>query len=131
MDDAPTPNAVREPAPAWQPALPLALTAGLALVLGTFGYVVVGFGVLTACTNANDCTRTTCAPCQAAQGWLGAGAIGQGLLLVVSVGLLVVAAVRPGARRRLAVAGWVLLTLSAAWACGQQRGGRRLLLSGC
>lgn len=64
------------------------LAIGLALVLGTLGYFAVGFGTLTDCTNAYDCTETGCAPCQAAQHWLLAGAVIQGLLAAGGFALL-------------------------------------------
>ncbi len=99
----------------WPAGLSLGLTAGLALGLGTIGYFMVGFGLLTDCTNAYDCTETTCLPCRPAQTWLSVGAAGQGGLLLTAIALLVVAAVRPATRRSLAVVGWVTLGLAVMW----------------
>jgi len=99
----------------WPAALSLGLTAAVALLLGTLGHLAVGFGVLTDCTNACNCTKTACAPCRPAQTWLAAGAIGQGVLLLTSVVLLAVAALRPSTRRIVMLVECALLVMTVAW----------------
>lgn len=96
-------------------AVSLGLSAGVALLLGTVGYALVGFGVLTSCTNDLACAVTSCTPCRPAHSWLTTGAIGQGLIVVVAVTLLVLATRRPRVRRRATVCGALLTTAALAW----------------
>ena len=70
----------------------LGVSLGVVLFLATVGSFGAGFGVLTTCTNAYDCTVTACAPCRTTNAWLTAGWIGQGGLLLVGVALVVLAA---------------------------------------
>ena len=75
----------------------LGVSLAVVLFLATLGSVGAGFGVMTDCTNAYDCTVTGCAPCRAANSWLTAGWLAQGGLLLAGVVLAVLAA----RRRRL------------------------------
>jgi hypothetical protein len=65
----------------------LALPASLfiVLVLATFGSFGAGFGLMTACTNAYNCTITDCDPCSARNTWLEVGWAAQGVLLALGV----------------------------------------------
>lgn len=85
---------------------PLIVSLSVVLLLGTVGSVGVGFGVMTACTDDFSCTTTGCAPCAATGDWLIRGWLGQGLLLLLGLGLAVLAArrIRVGAVRRAALA---------------------------
>jgi hypothetical protein len=75
----------------------LGVSLAVVLFLATLGSVGAGFGVMTDCTNAYDCTVTGCAPCRTTNAWLTAGWLGQGGLLLAGVVLAVLAA----RRRRL------------------------------
>ena len=107
---APGPSSAVRPWTVWTP-----LGAALAVVsiLATIGSFGVGFGVMTNCTNTHGCTSTGCAPCETTSGWLTAGWLGQGGLLLVAVALVVLAARR---RRLPAVraAALALIPLSVA-----------------
>ncbi len=67
----------------------VALAIGTCLVLGTFGWLVVGFGVMTDCTNEYSCSTTSCSPCRTTGLWINVGGLGQLLLAAVGVGVLV------------------------------------------
>ena len=73
---------------------PLGVALAVVLFLATVGSLGVGFGVMTNCTDAYGCTSTGCAPCAATSAWLTAGWIGQGVLLLVTAALVVLAARR-------------------------------------
>jgi hypothetical protein len=87
------------------------LAVGTCLLLGTLGWFAVGFGTMTACTNAYDCTETGCAPCAGAEHWLGVGAFAQLTMATVGAVLAVLLAV---ARRRatLAIGALALIAVS-------------------
>jgi hypothetical protein len=91
------------------------LRASLAVIafLGTIGSFGVGFGTMTGCTNDHSCTATDCAPCATASGWLTAGWIGQGALLLAWV-VLVAFAVRGVRLREVRTAALLLAVLSVA-----------------
>src|SRR4051794_6080888 len=59
------------------------------MLLGTVGWFVMGFGVMTDCTDDYSCSTQSCSPCAGAGRWLEAGAIAQWLLAALGVGLLV------------------------------------------
>lgn len=81
----------------WTVWTPLGVALAVVLFLATIGSVAVGFGVMTDCTNVYSCTSSGCAPCATTNAWLTAGWIGQGVLLLVALVLVVLAA----RRRRL------------------------------
>ena len=56
----------------WTVQVPAGLAGGLAALLGTLGYVMVGFGVISNCTDQFGCGSDTCAPCAAAGSWINA-----------------------------------------------------------
>lgn len=80
------------------------------LLLGTLGWFVIGFGVLTDCTNMYSCSSSGCAPCATARGWVGVGGVAQLVLAGAGVAVLI----RPSTRRPrdLAVSAVALLALS-------------------
>ncbi len=95
-------------------ALPLPL---LLATLGSFG---ASSGVMTRCTNAYSCTVTTCHPCRAADLWLDAGWITQGVLLLIGVASAALGArrVRPRTVRLgalLLTAGSPALFIATTW----------------
>jgi hypothetical protein len=59
------------------------------VLLGTVGWFVVGFGVMTDCTDNYSCSTQGCSPCAGAGRWLEIGAITQWLLAALGVGVLV------------------------------------------
>lgn len=73
---------------------PLRASLAVVLLLATIGSFAVGFGLMTSCTNTYSCTSSGCPPCATTSAWLTAGWIGQGVLLLVGVGLSVLAARR-------------------------------------
>jgi hypothetical protein len=97
----------------WTVWTPLGVALAVVLFLATVGSLGVGFGVMTSCTNTYSCTSTGCEPCATTSAWLTAGWIGQGVLLLVAVALVVLAARhrRPAAVRATAL---VLTPLSVA-----------------
>jgi hypothetical protein len=97
----------------WTVWTPLGVALAVVLFLATVGSLGVGFGVMTGCTNTHGCTSTGCTPCATTSAWLTAGWIGQGVLLLVGVGLAVLAA-RRVALRGVRVAALVLGPLSVA-----------------
>jgi hypothetical protein len=76
----------------WTVWTPLGVALAVVLFLATIGSLGVGFGVMTNCTNVHSCTSSGCAPCATTSAWLTAGWIGQGVLLLVAVLLVVLAA---------------------------------------
>ena len=87
--DAPTAPPARTSARGPWPQLRASLV--VIAVLATIGSFGVGFGIMTGCTNEYSCTVTDCAPCATTSGWLTAGWIGQGVLLLAWVVLAVLA----------------------------------------
>jgi hypothetical protein len=81
------------------------------LLFGTLGWLMVGIGLMTDCTNYYGCTETGCAPCATAGRWINAGAIGQWILIGVGVGVAAWAR-RPQRRSALAIGGAALLVAS-------------------
>lgn len=88
------------------------MTAGaIAFLLGTLGSFMVGFGVMTGCTNTYDCTETSCSPCSATSRWLGAGAATQTLVVLAVIAVLVTSGTAR-VRHRMLPVGVILLTVS-------------------
>jgi hypothetical protein len=83
----------------------------IALLLGTLGWFMVGFGMMTDCTNNYSCTMTGCPPCATTEHWLNAGGIAQFVLAGTGVVVLVLS-LRVKQRPNLAVSGAVLLVMS-------------------
>ena len=89
----------------------VSIAIGSSLLLGTFGWFAVGFGMMTDCTNNYSCSQTGCAPCATTSRWITAGAIMQWVLAGTGVALLI----RAARRKRptgLAISGLVLLAVS-------------------
>jgi hypothetical protein len=95
--------------------VPAGLAGGLAALLGTLGYVVAGFGVISNCTDQFDCGSDTCAPCAAAGSWINAGAIGQWALVMAVVVLVILALRQPGRRLGMAISLWAVIPVSCGW----------------
>jgi hypothetical protein len=55
------------------------------LVLGTLGSFMVGFGVMTGCTNNYSCGTNGCSPCETTETWLMVGWVAQGVLLLCTL----------------------------------------------
>jgi hypothetical protein len=64
------------------------LTVVATLLLATIGSFMIGFGMMTDCTNNYSCDTTGCAPCEATTRWLNAGWVAQAVLFAASVALL-------------------------------------------
>jgi hypothetical protein len=99
----------------WTVRVPAGLAGGLAALLGSLGFFVVGFGVGSNCTDQFDCGRDTCAPCASSFSWVNAGAIGQWVLVIAVIVLLIVGLRRPLLRRIMAVGLWGVVPVSCAW----------------
>ena len=78
--------------------LPGPIVTGL---LATAGSFVLGFGVMTGCTNAYSCSTSGCGPCSLTSSLLVGGWVLQGVLLVVALALLLPGVVRRLSSRRL------------------------------
>ena len=70
---------------------------------------MVGFGLMTDCTNSYGCTETGCTPCADTENWVNAGGIAQLVLAGMGVVVLVLKIKR---RPNLAITGAVLLATS-------------------
>lgn len=88
---------------------------GLAALLGSAGWIVVGFGVGSNCTDRFDCGSDSCAPCASTFSWINAGAIGQWALMAAVVVLLIIGLRQLVLRRAMAIGIWALIPLSLAW----------------
>lgn len=99
----------------WTVRVPAGLAGGLAALLGSLGFFVVGFGVGSNCTDQFDCGRDTCAPCASSFSWINAGAIGQWALVVAVIVLLIVGLRRPFLRRIMAIGLWGVVPVSWGW----------------
>lgn len=84
---------------------------GTSLLLGTFGWFAVGFGMMTDCTNDYSCSQTGCTPCAMTSRWITAGGITQWVLAGTGAALLIRA---PHLKRPtdLAIGGVALLAVS-------------------
>lgn len=89
----------------------LTVAIGVCLLLGTFGWFFVGFGMMTGCTNDYSCTTTGCSPCATTERWINAGGITQWLLAVAGIVVMVLGA-RGERATTLLVGGAVLLVVS-------------------
>ena len=100
----------------WTAVLPALIGAAVAAVLGSVGTTIVGIGVDSNCTDMHSC-GIPCQPCAAEQGWINAGFIGQGILIVAAILLITMGVSRPRWRKASAVGGAALLPLSITWIC--------------
>jgi hypothetical protein len=100
---------------AWTVVLPAVLAGAVTVLLGSLGWLVLGLGIGTNCTNDYSCGSGFCAPCRAEASWVIAGGGGQWLLAAVALVLLIAGLRRPAARRRLAAWTWALTPLAVAW----------------
>src|SRR6478735_2010931 len=87
------------------------------VLFGTIGWVAIGFGVLTDCTDNYSCSATSCAPCRTTGLWINAGGLAQVLLAGAGVGLLV-RGLRTRQTAPLACGGAVLLVASVVIIAG-------------
>ena len=99
----------------WTIVLPGTVALAEAVVLGTFGWWGVGFGVGSNCTDDFSCGSTSCAPCASFNAWWIAGGIGQWALAVAALALLVLGLRRPARRRIAAIVTWPLIPLAIGW----------------
>lgn len=106
-----TPRPWRE----WTVMLPALLAVAVTMLLGTLGWLALGLGIGSNCTNIHSCGSGFCAPCRAQASWVIAGGGAQWLLLVAAVVLLIAGLRSPAARRRLAAWAWALTPLAVAW----------------
>jgi hypothetical protein len=83
----------------------------ICLLLGTIGWVAIGFGLLTDCTNDYNCSASNCGPCVTTGLWINVGGLAQLLLAGAGVGLLI-RWLRTRQSGRLARCGAVLLLSS-------------------
>ena len=97
----------------WTVWTPLGVALAVVLFQATVGSLGVCFGVMTGCTNTYSCTSTGCEPCATTSAWLTAGWIGQGVLLLATV-VLVVLAARHRWLHAVRAAALVLTALSVA-----------------
>jgi len=67
----------------------VAVATAICLLFGTIGWFVVGFGVMTDCTNNYSCSTTSCSPCATTELWINAGALAQQLLAAAGIVVLV------------------------------------------
>ena len=72
---------------------------------------VVGFGVMTDCTNNYSCSTTSCSPCATTELWINAGALAQQLLAAAGI-VVLVRGLRTSQIGLLASSGVVLLVSS-------------------
>ncbi len=90
---------------------------GTCLLLGTFGWFAVGFGVMTDCTDDYGCSSTGCSPCANAGRWINLGGITQ--LVLAGAGFAVlVRAWRAKRARHLSLWGAALLAASVLIVAG-------------
>jgi len=89
----------------------VSVAIGTCLLLGTFGWLAVGFGIMTDCTNNYGCSKTGCTPCVTTGRWINAGGIAQFVLAGMGVTGLV-RGLRAKQRAYLAVGGAALLATS-------------------
>jgi hypothetical protein len=93
----------------WTVQIPAWVAGILAGIFGTAGYSLIGFGIMSTCTDHFSCGYT-CAPCAAAGSWLNAGGIGQWVLVAAVIVLL-----RPGRRKAIAISIWGVIPLACGW----------------
>ncbi|HEY1621076.1 MAG TPA: hypothetical protein VGG25_25855 [Streptosporangiaceae bacterium] len=108
-------TATRPPWRPWTVVLPAVLAGAVTVLLGTLGWLGLGLGIGSNCTNDYDCGSGFCAPCRAEASWVIVGGGAQWLLAVAALVLLIAGLRRPAARRRLAAWSWALTPLAVAW----------------
>jgi hypothetical protein len=89
----------------------VSVAIGTCLMLGTFGWFALGFGMMTDCTNNYGCTETGCTPCATTGRWINAGGLAQLVLAGIGV-VVVVLGLRANQRAFLVVVGAALLAMS-------------------
>jgi hypothetical protein len=89
----------------------VSVAIGTSLLLGTFGWFGVGFGMMTDCTNKYGCTETGCPPCATTEHWINAGGIAQWVLAGSGV-VVLVRRRRADQHADLALSGAALLAMS-------------------
>lgn len=99
----------------WTIAVPATTAGVVTVVLGSLGWMGVGIGVVSPCTDRFSCTSGTCAPCLQAGIWVTAGGAAQWALAVAALVLLVLGLRRPGSRRSLAFWAWAITPLAVGW----------------
>ena len=90
----------------------LSLAIGACVLLGTLGWLAVGFGTLSSCTDDYSCATSGCPPCVTTQRWVNAGGVIPWVLAVVGT-VVLVRGVRAARASMLLVCGLVVLTASA------------------
>lgn len=98
----------------------MSIAIGTCVLLGTLGWFMVAFGMMTDCTNDYSCTTTGCPPCDPARRWLDIGAVVQ--LALAGLGIAgLVRARRRRVFRHLGACGVALLVTSAVVITGTTR----------
>lgn len=99
---------------AWKPSTvvaPASVAGILGVLLATFGYSLVGFGIATVCTD----WHVTDNGCDAMYRWMHIGVIGQWVLVIIVILLLVVGLILPRSRKIMAISIWAISPLALAW----------------
>lgn len=105
--------AKRQPG-AWGPSTvvaPASIAGILGVLLATFGYSLVGFGIATSCTDEH----VTGHGCEAMYRWMHMGVIGQWALVISVIPLLVVGLILSRSRRIMGIIIWAISPLAFAW----------------
>ena len=102
-----------KPTPTFAGLVVVWIAIGTSLLLGTFGWFAVGFGMMTDCTNNYSCSQTGCAPCATTGRWITVGALTQWVLAGTGI-VALVRATRLERRRHLAIGGVALLAVSGS-----------------
>ena len=100
-----------QPTPTFAGLVVVWIAIGTSLLLGTFGWFAVGFGMMTDCTNNYSCSQTGCTPCATTSRWITAGGIMQWVLAGTGVALLI-RAHRAKPTTDLAIGGVALLAVA-------------------
>ncbi len=69
-----------KPTPTFAGLIVVWIAIGTSLLLGTFGWFAVGFGMMTDCTDNYSCSQTGCAPCATTGRWITVDALTQWVL---------------------------------------------------
>jgi hypothetical protein len=98
----------------------LALGATAVATLMLLASFLAGFVILTGCTDDYNCSSEWCSPCRTTSTWLTVGTIAEGVLVVVSIVLLVLAIKwrRPGL---VAAAAVIVMALAVGILIGTSR----------
>jgi hypothetical protein len=90
------------------------VAASAAMLLGTLGWFIAGFGIDSNCTDHFSCGGS-CPPCSATVRWLDAVGVGEWVIFIAAVVLLVLGLVRPRWLRITAYTGVGLVPASILW----------------